>query len=178
MSFTDVKKAIAATLYYVFARYLPPTNVPGGGIYTAIRVALVSRFLESVGENLDVNKRVYLGFGRGIRIGSDTGLGNNADLHGPLVIGSHVMISPEVMIHTRNHRISDLDTPIGEQGYTSYETVTIEDDVWVGARSIILPGVTIGRGSVIGAGAVVTKDVPPFSIAAGNPARVVGSRLP
>ena len=62
------------------------------------------------------------------------------------------------------------------QGYAEAIPVVIEDDVWVGARVIVLPGIRIGKGSVIGAGAIVTKDVPPFSICVGNPARIIRSR--
>jgi maltose O-acetyltransferase len=120
---------------------------------------------------------VYVGFGRGIIIGSNSGLGIGADLHGPLTIGDNVMISPSVMIHTTNHAFKDASVLIGAQGYDPPRPVLIEDDVWIGARAIILPGVTIGRGSVVGAGAVVAKSIEPFSIVVGNPARVIGSRL-
>ena len=124
-----------------------------------------------------MSRMVYLGFGRDIVIGDNSGLGIGVELHGPLTIGSNVMIAPSVMIHTQNHRFSSLTTPIGHQGYDEPLPVVIEDDVWVGARAIILPGVTIGQGSVIGAGAVVAKTVPPYSIVVGNPGRVVRNRL-
>ncbi len=63
-----------------------------------------------------------------------------------------------------------------QQGFAEEKPVVIEDDVWIGSRVTILPGVTIGRGSVVGAAAVVTKDVPPYSVVAGNPAKVVKTR--
>ncbi|MEH7581800.1 DapH/DapD/GlmU-related protein, partial [Priestia megaterium] len=63
------------------------------------------------------------------------------------------------------------------EGYTKREPVIIEDRVWIGARCIILPGVTIGKGATVGAGAVVTKDVPPYTVVAGNPAKVVKYKL-
>jgi maltose O-acetyltransferase len=66
---------------------------------------------------------------------------------------------------------------MSEQGMTEDMPVTIGDDVWIGARAILLPGITINSGSIVGAGAVVTKDVPPGSIVAGNPARVVRYRI-
>ncbi len=62
------------------------------------------------------------------------------------------------------------------QGMTETKPVTIEDDVWIGTRVIILPGLTIGRGSILGAGTVVTKDIPPFSVVVGNPGRIVKNR--
>lgn len=92
-------------------------------------------------------------------------------------IGSHVMMGPEVYIYTQNHNFSRIDIPMDQQGWTEEKPVTIDDDVWIGARVTILPGVIIGKGSIIGASAVVTKDVPPYSVVAGNPAVVVKKRI-
>jgi maltose O-acetyltransferase len=86
------------------------------------------------------------------------------------------MMGPDVVIHTRNHRHDRIDIPMCQQGFGEMKPVIIEDDVWLGERVIILPGVTIGKGSIIGAGAVVAKNVPPYSIAVGNPALVVKKR--
>ena len=79
------------------------------------------------------------------------------------------------MIFTQNHNFGDRTKLIREQGATR-KPVIIEDDVWIGARVILLPGVTMGRGSVVAAGAVVTKSFPPFSIIGGVPARIIGNR--
>ncbi len=87
------------------------------------------------------------------------------------------MMGPEVHIYATSHGYTDTGRPMRLQGYTPPRPVVIEDDVWIGTRAIILPGVRVGAGSIIGAGAVVTKSVPPYSIVAGNPARVVKSRL-
>ena len=89
---------------------------------------------------------------------------------GSLQIGSNVSVSPEAAILTAYHRHDRDDFGVESKA------VTVEDHVWIGARAIILPGVTLGRGSVVGAGAVVTRDVPPLTIVAGNPARPVGTR--
>lgn len=86
------------------------------------------------------------------------------------------MMGPECVILTENHRFDSIDVPMIEQGYTGQEPVTIDDDVWIGRRVIILPGVHIHQGAIIGAGAVVTKDVQPFSVVAGNPARIIKMR--
>lgn len=113
----------------------------------------------------------------GIVIGNNSGLGINCKVRGPLTIGDDVMMGPDVMIFVSNHQTSRTDIPMRGQGSTSRKRVIIEDDVWIGARVIILPGVKIGKGSIIGAGAVVTKDVPQYSVVAGNPAKIIKSRL-
>jgi len=87
------------------------------------------------------------------------------------------MMGPDVMIYTQNHRFDRIDIPMIEQGNTEPKPVVIEDDVWIAARSIILPGVTIGKGAVIAAGAVVTKDVPPYTVVGGVPARKIKLRI-
>ena len=75
------------------------------------------------------------------------------------------------------HQFSRTDIPMRLQGHRQYQPVLIEDDVWIGARAIILPGLRIGKGAIVGAGSVVTKDVPPYAICVGNPARVIKSRI-
>jgi len=92
------------------------------------------------------------------------------DARGPLRIGSNVSISPEVAIVTTQHRSADPDFAVQSL------PVVIEDHVWIGIRAVILPGVTVGRGAVVAAGAVVTRDVPPLAVVGGVPARPIGSR--
>ncbi len=86
------------------------------------------------------------------------------------------MMGPEIMIFAYNHRNDRLDIPITQQGYEERRPVKLCDDVWIGARSIILPGVTVGSHSIVGTGAVVTRDVPEYCVVAGNPAKVVKDR--
>ena len=85
-------------------------------------------------------------------------------------------MGPDVMIMTGNHRFSRIDIPMIEQGYSEMKPVTIADDVWIGARVLLLPGTNIGRGSIIGAGSVVKGEIPEFAIVGGNPAVVTGFR--
>ena len=94
---------------------------------------------------------------------------------GSISIGSQTAIGPGSVIRAANHRFDRLDMPIMEQGH-SYGVIVIEEDVWIGANCVITPDVRIGRGAIIGAGAVVTHDIPPFAIAGGVPARVIGQR--
>jgi maltose O-acetyltransferase len=99
-------------------------------------------------------------------------------LRGTITIGADVMMGPDVVILTTNHIFENTDIPMDQQGIANELPVTIEDDVWIGTRVIILPGRHIGRGSIIGAGSVVTKDIPPFAIVGGNPAKVIRYRIP
>ena len=99
----------------------------------------------------------------------------NASCGGKIIIGDRCPIGPGVLMRTANHRFNQPDQFIQEQGHDCADIV-IEDDCWIGANAIILPGVHIGRGAVIGAGAVVTKDIPALGIAVGVPARVIKYR--
>jgi acetyltransferase-like isoleucine patch superfamily enzyme len=94
---------------------------------------------------------------------------------GGICIGNHVLIGQSVNIHAENHRFADPNLRIDQQG-VSYQGVIIKDDVWIGSKTTILDGVTIDQGAVIGAGAVVTKPIPPYAIAIGVPARIIGTR--
>jgi acetyltransferase-like isoleucine patch superfamily enzyme len=91
------------------------------------------------------------------------------------VMGDNVMVGPNVVMDTSRHNTNRLDIPMKQQGL-SYASIMVEDDVWIGANVVITCGVTVGRGSIVGAGAVVTKDVPPYAIVGGVPARVIGHR--
>jgi len=105
-------------------------------------------------------------------IGDHTRIGLHNTIIGPVEIGSHVNLAQGITVTALNHNFSDTNKRIDEQG-VSTNPVTIEDDVWVGANAVILPGVTIGKHCVVAAGAVVTKDVPPHSLVAGVPAKVI-----
>lgn len=93
-----------------------------------------------------------------------------------MTIGRDVMMGPDCVVLTRNHRHDRVDVPMIEQGYEDYRPVTIEDDVWIGRRVTILPGVNVGAHSILSAGAVVTKDVEPYSVVGGVPARLIKKR--
>ena len=105
-------------------------------------------------------------------IGDHTRIGLHNTIIGPVEIGNHVNLAQGITVTALNHNFSDTNKRIDEQG-VSTNPVTIEDDVWVGANAVILPGVTIGEHCVVAAGAVVTKDVPPHSLVAGVPAKVI-----
>jgi acetyltransferase-like isoleucine patch superfamily enzyme len=115
--------------------------------------------------------------GVGLKVGNNSNIGPYSYIgcSGYIEIGDNVMMSPRVSIYSENHNFSDPEIPMNEQGVTR-SFVKIEDDCWIAANSVILAGVTIGKGSVVAAGSIVTKDVPPFSIVAGNPAKVIKNR--
>lgn len=113
----------------------------------------------------------------GITIGNNCFLGEYNVIRGQggVHIGNGVYTGPMVQMVAVNHVYQDANRPIREQGITA-QGIVIEDDVWIGANATIVDGVTIGKGSIIGAGSVVTRDIPPYSIAVGTPAKPVKDR--
>ena len=116
-------------------------------------------------------------FGSDLSLGDNSGVGINCEILGPCTIGNDVMMGPEVVVYTRNHEHGETDRPMRLQGYEDCRPVTIGDDVWIGRRAMIMPGVTIGNGCIIAAGAVVTKDVPDWCVCGGVPAKVISIRV-
>ncbi|WP_005037576.1 acyltransferase [Holophaga foetida] len=170
-------RAICYLLYYGWARHLPISCRPYAFGAKRIRRALCRHLLSECGRNVNIEHGADFGTGNLIRIGDNSGLGVDCVAGGPLDIGRNVMMGAGVIIFTRNHAFEDTDIPMQAQGYSPAQHVIIEDDVWIGARVIILPGRRIGRGAVIAAGAVVTRDVPAMSIVGGNPAKPIRTRL-
>lgn len=115
--------------------------------------------------------------GEGLTVGNDSNIGPYCYIgcSGKISIGNNVMMSPRVSLFAENHNYQEVDRPMKEQGVTR-DMIIIEDDCWIASQSIILAGTTIGQGSIVAAGSVVTKDVPPFSVVAGNPAQIIKSR--
>lgn len=133
----------------------------------------------TIGKNAIIRpSNIYGGaIGEGLTMGDNSNIGPFAYIgcSGHIEIGNNVMISPRVSIYAENHEFSDATILMKAQGVTK-QFVKIEDDCWIASNAIILAGVTIGKGSVIAAGSVVTKDIPAYSIAAGVPATVIKSR--
>ena len=164
--------------YYVFAQHLPASDNGYAAWVRPIRRIFCSCLFKYMGEKVNIEKGAKFGIGDNVEIGSYSGLGKNCLISGPVRIGKYVMIGPDVMLFARSHQFDSADVPMALQGEGKPRAVVIGDDVWIGARAIILPGVTIGQGAVVGAGAVVTKEVPPFSVVGGNPAKVIKWRKP
>jgi len=108
-------------------------------------------------------------------IGDNSGIGIGSYI-GTVKIGRDVMIGEELIVISQNHEFGDLRTPMWKQGWKKDQPVVIEDDVWIGSRVILLPGVKVGKGSIVAAGSIVTKEVPPYTIVGGNPAREIRKR--
>ena len=107
-----------------------------------------------------------------VTIGDHTRVGIHCTVIGPVCIGNHVNLAQGITVTALNHNFADSSRKIDEQGIST-KPVVISDDVWIGANAVILPGVTIGRHVVVAAGAVVTKDVPDYSLVAGVPAKEI-----
>ncbi|NRB82849.1 MAG: acyltransferase [Winogradskyella sp.] len=105
-------------------------------------------------------------------IGDRTRIGLSNTIIGPVNIGNDVRLAQGVVISGLNHNYKDIYRPIHAQGFTT-KPIIIEDESWIGANTVILPGVTIGRHSIVAAGSVVTKDIPKYTLVAGNPAKVL-----
>lgn len=169
-------KKIYLSLYYLIAYHLPRSLFTGGKVYTKIRYMLVKKLFLKCGKNVNVENHTYFGIGNNISIGDNSGLGSNCSIYGECTIGKNVMMGTDIVILTANHNFSRTDIPMTQQGMGKEKRVIICDDVWIGTRVIIMPGVKIGKGSIIGAGSVVTKNVEPYSIVGGVPAKLIKKR--
>jgi galactoside O-acetyltransferase len=129
----------------------------------------------TIGDGVRTREGVILQAGDAIVIGDHTDLNPYTTIYGNVSIGRHVMIAPLVMLAGGNHRSDDPTRPMKLQGHTS-RGIVIEDDVWIGANAVVVDGVRIGRGAIVAAGAVVTKDVEPYAIVGGNPAKLLKYR--
>lgn len=132
----------------------------------------VGRFASIRPTNVLVNEA-----GEGLRLGDNSNIGPYSWIgcSGYIEIGSNVMMGPRVSLLAENHNFASTELPMKDQGVTR-GAIVIEDDCWLGANCSVLSNVRIGRGAVIATGAVVTKDVPPFSVVAGVPAKVIKTR--
>ena len=115
--------------------------------------------------------------GEGLLMGDNSNIGAYSFIgcSGFIEIGNNVMMGPRVTLLAETHNYADPGRPMKSQG-VSRSTIRVEDDCWIGAGAQVLPGVTLGRGSVVGAGAVITRDVAPYSVVAGIPARLIKRR--
>ena len=149
---------------------------------TEARTALLRTLFGGIGENVEIDTPFYCDYGKNIFIGNDVIININCTFvdNRSIRIGNQVLIASNVQIYTSSHPVlpqERLTTDWKERKTPFFRTfakpVTIEDGAWIGGGAILLPGVTIGKNSVIGAGSVVTRSIPPNCVAAGNPCRIL-----
>lgn len=169
-----IRKGLGYFLYVILGSWLPHYQMG----YTWKAAGLIRAFsgrllFDKCGRKVDIGRKVK--FSSKITLGDKSGIGDMCHFQGKVSIGKDVMIAPECIFLADSHNVEKLDIPMNQQGVTTNE-INVEDDVWIGYRSIILPGVRLGKGCIIGAGAVVTKSVPAYGIAVGVPAKVIKYR--
>lgn len=180
---TEEEKMLAGELYAAFdpalvaartraKRLLHRLNVTEYVVGEAAR-GILAELLPHAGENLWVEPPFHCDYGHNIHCGDNVYFNVNCVVldAARITIGSNVLFGPGVQLYAATH---PLDAPT-RRTLELARPITIGDDCWLGGGAIVCPGVSIGTGCVIGAGAVVTKDIPPYSLAVGNPARVVKS---
>lgn len=169
-------RKISLFLYYFIAFHLPSQYFPLGKIACKVRYFLWKWILgDRIGSSVKIQSNVLVGKFDDIELGSFVAINENVRMRN-VIIGDYVLIAPDVYILHSGHCYENVNVPIYLQEETSYPKTIIENDVWIGARSVILPGRIIGKGSIVAAGSVVTKDVPPYTIVGGNPAKFIKNR--
>jgi maltose O-acetyltransferase len=152
-------------------------------IYLKLAIGILStKKLYKKGKDLTVCSGVYISNAQFVQIGNNVFIGRNVTIsssdsgRSPIYIGNDVMLAQECCLLGGNHNFDDMKTPIRLQGEGKQGKIEINDGAWIGAKAIVLTGITIGRGAIVASGAVVTKDVPDFAIVGGNPARIIKYR--
>jgi len=166
-------RKLSLIFYYGFAQFLPTQPVIGWKIAYKIRRMLVEKIFMNCGKDVIIKSKAYFGNGENVVIGDRSQIGANCKMENDLIIGDDVVMGPDIVIMSSSHAYNRLDIPINKQGALPRRPPKIGNDVWIGTRVVILPGVTIGDQAVIGANTVVTKDVPPKAVFAGCPGRVI-----
>jgi len=169
----SIKRKVFYIIYNMIAKQLPRTYMPYSFGSKYIRYFLVKNFINKCGENVKIQTNVLLS--PFIEIGNNVEINENVRIRANVKIGNDVLIAPNVQLISINHEFNDIGTVIREQGeIIGY--INVEDDVWIGTDSIILPNTIIKKGTIIGANAVVTKDTSEYSIFVGNPAKFIKKR--
>lgn len=168
-------RKIKLFFYYSIISRLPHSRYSKG--LNWIRLFYIHKVLaiSKGGKHFIFEPKVYIGDGQNVIIGENCQINENVFLQG-VQIGDNVMIAANVSIISNMHKHDRTDIPMIMQGKIKHKTVVIGNDVWIGRNAIILPGIRIGDGAIVGAGAVVTKNVPEYCIVAGVPARIIKKR--
>lgn len=138
---------------------------------TVMNVSPINNF--QLGDKSCIEEYTVVDNGVGdVMIGKESLIGLRCTIIGPVQIGNHVIIAQNVVLSGLNHRYDNLSIPIHQQEVVT-KKIIIEDEVWIAANSVITAGVRIGKHAVVAGGSIVTKDVPPYTVVAGNPARII-----
>lgn len=167
---------IKILFYYLILSKLPSARFTS--IFSNWRVWYFQRILKIMdkgGNPSMIGPNLYIARGNKLHLGSGCRINENVHLE-KVTLGNDVLIAPNVSILSRMHEFSRTDLPMSMQGYKEEEQVTIHDDVWLGRNVVVLPGVTIGKGAIVAAGAVVTESVAEYTIVAGVPAKIIKYR--
>jgi maltose O-acetyltransferase len=169
-------RLLALAAYYGLAQRLPAWPGPVGRLGFRARRLLAARLLGSCGPALNLHAHVSFGSGRHLHAANNVGIGQGTVFNGrgDVFLGAHLTMGPGCLFLTGSHGVASR-RPLREQA-AIVSPIRVGEDVYLGARVILLPGVTVGDGAVVGAGAVVSRDVEPYTIVAGNPIRVIGRR--
>jgi maltose O-acetyltransferase len=169
---------VGVAAYYSLLRHLPASTFPILGHYIEkLRWCCGKVIFKKCGKMVNIEQGAHFGNGFNIEIGTHSSIGKNAKIPANIKIGNEVMMGNNVTIFSSSHIFDRTDISIQSQGSRSYPPFVIEDDVWIGQNVIILPKVgRIAKGTIVGAGAIVTKEFPPYSIIGGNPAKLIKTR--
>lgn len=173
-----IRRFLFYMIYVFFAKHLPPSTFPiVGNASMRIRYYCCKLVFKRCGKNVNIERGASFGKGFEIEIGDNSGLGRYCHVPANLKIGKDVMMAPRVFILDSNHKFDNIDIPMRVQGVEGASPAIIEDDVWIGRQVLMTPGRHIKKGSIIAAGAVLTKDFPEYSIVGGNPSKLIRSRI-
>ncbi|PMO59268.1 hypothetical protein BCT07_09665 [Vibrio breoganii] len=174
----SIVRKIISWLVYLKVKISNPATILGKGCRINWTVSFCGTKPITIGRQCSLRNYAVLSPGHGsISIGNNSAIGafNYFDGNGGIEVGNDVRFGPHCAVYSANHTFADIDHTIASQPL-DYAKVIIEDDVWVGSHSVILAGVRIGTGTVISAGSIVTKDVEPYCVVAGVPAKVIKRR--
>ena len=162
-------KKVLLILYIVLAKNLPQSSHVR--LFGKIRCFFARMIIDSCGKNVNIEKGATIR--PGLKIGDGSGVGINSEIYGDVTIGNNVMMGPEVVIYTTNHKHELSEIPFGRQGFDEVKSVVIGNTVWIGRRVMFMAGSGCGDNVIIAAGSVVTKKFPSNVIIGGVPAKIV-----
>lgn len=169
-----ITKKLYLIFYYLIASNLPNYSYPGGKIFNWIRITILKRIIP-LETNCRIMRKVYLGNGNNVEIGNNCRVNENVRLDN-VKIGNSVLIARDTVFLGKMHEFTDINSHVIDQGSKGVKPTIVEDNVWLGLRCIIMPGLIIKKGSIIGAGAVLTKDTIENGIYGGIPAKLIKVR--